>query len=116
MSTLLFIPAFFIGFPMVIGVWMTGLKLFNFLCARTSKQTAFVVTLCALAALLSLMSAPAWLLGWQGYALVAAVYVGFVAFGAPHLMRVMRFLSLELDSDPNNDVSLPEEESKKSKG
>lgn len=108
MNTLLFIPALLLGFPMVIGVWIAAMRFYTFLANRTKNQTAFVVTLCVMAAVLSLMTAPAWLIGWQGYAVVCAVYVVFVAVGAPHVFRVLRFLAIELDSDPNNDVPLPE--------
>lgn len=110
MSALLFIPAFFLGFPLVIGAWIAGVNIYNFTRKYSSSQTAFVTTLCLVAAALSLMTAPAWLLGWKGYAVVCAVYVAFVGIGAPHVLRTLRFLSIELDGNPDNDVPLPESE------
>jgi hypothetical protein len=112
MSSLLFIPALFLGFPMLIGVWLAGLDLYRFGCKYVASQTAFVVALCVVAAALSLMTAPIWLLGWQSYAVVCAVYVFFVGIGAPHVWRTLRFLSLELDGNPNDQVPLPGDEPK----
>ncbi len=115
MSTLLFIPAFLLGFPMIIGVWLAGLKVYKFIREHSSSQTAFVTALCIIAACLSLLTAPIWLLGWQGYAVVCAVYVAFVAVGAPHVFRTFRFLSLELDGNPEDQVPLPGDDSAKKK-
>ncbi len=110
MSTLLLIPAFILGFPMMIGVWLAAVQLFKLSTGYTSKKTAFIVTLCVMAAVLSLLTAPIWLLGWKAYAIVCAVYVVFVGVGAPHVYRTLRFLGLELDGDPTNDVPLPGDE------
>ena len=107
MNTLTFILAFFLGFPMMIGVWIAAVKLHKFVSGYANSQTSFIVTLCTIAAAMSLMTAPAWLIGLQGYAVVSVVYVVFVALGAPHLYRLGRFLSLELDADSGNDVPLP---------
>lgn len=107
MNALLFIVAFFLGFPLVIGVWLAGVKLFKLASNHMNDQSAFVLALCVIAGVLSLLTAPVWLLGWQGYAVVCAVYVAFVGYGAPHIFRVLRFLALELDANPNNDVPLP---------
>ncbi len=114
MGFLLFIPALLLGFPLVIGAWIAGTRIYNFIKKQTgNSQTAFVVTLCLMAAALSLMTAPVWLLGWQGYAVVSAVYITFVGIGAPHVLRVLRFLAIELDSDPDNDIPLPVETNEK---
>ena len=116
MSVLLFIPALLLGFPFVIGGWIAAMRVYNFTKKMVdSQQTAGVITLCLIAAVLSLMTAPAWILGWQGYAVVCAVYVTFVGIGAPHTLRVARFLSIELDSNPDNDVPLPEAKEEKKK-
>lgn len=107
MNTLLFIPALLLGFPFVLGGWIAASRVYTFLTSKFSGQTAFVVTLCLTAAALSLMTAPVWLIGWKGYALVCAVYVLFVGVGAPHIRRILKFLAIELDSNPDNDVPLP---------
>jgi hypothetical protein len=105
----LYVPlAVVLGFPMLIGAWLAGVRVFKFVAARSSKkQTAFVVTLCVMAAVLSLLSAPVWLVGYKGYLVSCAVYIAFVAVGAPHVYRTLEFLGLELDGDPDNDVPLP---------
>lgn len=107
MGALLYIPAFFLGFPLIIGAWLAGVKVFKFSRQYSSQQTAFVLTLCLMAAALSLMTAPVWLIGWKGYAVVCAVYVFFVGIGAPHVYRTFHFLSLELDGNPDDEVQLP---------
>jgi len=112
MNVLLFIPALLLGFPFVVGSWIAASRVYKFLTSKFSDQTSFVVTLCLAAAVLSLLTAPAWLIGWQGYAIVCAVYVIFVGVGAPHIRRLLKFLAIELDSDPTNDVPLPEDEVK----
>lgn len=109
MNILLFIPALLLGFPFCVGGWIAGSRLYSFLAARFSGQTAFVVTLCVMAAAMSLLTAPVWLIGWKGYAIVSAVYVLFVGVGAPHIRRLLKFLAIELDTDPTNDVPLPED-------
>lgn len=112
MNVLLFIPALLLGFPFCVGGWIAASRLYTFLAARFSGQTSFVTTLCVMAAALSLLTAPAWLIGWQGYAIVSAVYVLFVGIGAPHIRRLLKFLAIELDTDPTNDVPLPEDVAK----
>jgi hypothetical protein len=104
------IIAVFLSFPLLIGVWLAGVKLYKLSATYTNKETAFVIALCAIAGVLTLTTAPYWLLGWKGYAVVAAIYIAFVAYGAPHVYRVLRFLALELDGDPNDQVPLPGDE------
>jgi len=110
MNGLLFPLAFFLGFPLIIGVWLAAVKLFRALRTQFNGQTAFAVTLCAIAAALSLMTAPFWLIGAEGYIVVSVVYIGFVAYGAPHVYRVLRFLALELDGNAADQVKLPGDE------
>lgn len=113
MSSLLFIPAFLLGFPLIVGVWKAALQVFKFSSNYANRQTSFIVTLCLIGALLSLMTAPAWLLGWQGYAVVVGVYLVFLAIGGRSTLRVGDFLSRELDGDASNDVPLPGDKNEK---
>ncbi len=112
MNILLFVPAVILGFPLMMGAWLASVKLYKALATKFSKQTSFVVTLCLGAFVLSLLTAPAWLVGIQGYALCSLISIGFIAYGAPHLFRVMRFIELELDGNPDNDVPLPNDDNK----
>jgi hypothetical protein len=110
MNVLLFLPALALGFPLIIGVWLAAVKMFRAVRTQFNGQTAFAVTLCAIAAVLSLMTAPFWLIGVKGYLVVSVVYIGFVAYGSPHVYRVLRFLALELDGNPADQVQLPGDE------
>lgn len=112
MDFLLILAGIFLGFPFMVGAWTVGLKVYNFLNSKLGDKASFIVTLCLAAAVLSLMTAPVWLLGWKGYAVVSAVYVTMVGLGASHTYRVLEFLKLELDGDDSNDVPLPGEKKK----
>lgn len=107
MSSFLLLPiVLFLGLPFGIGAWIVSSHLYRFLKPRTKPATAFTVTLCIIAGVTSLLTAPAFVVGTVGYAIAAGVYIAFVAVGAPKLFRLGKFLSRELDGDKTNDVDL----------
>lgn len=116
MGILFALVGFLVSLPLTIGVWVTAVKLFKFVRERSSGQTAFIVTLCVLAAMVSLASAPAYLLGIKGFLLTTAIGVFFVGMGAKHTWRVFTFLKRELDTDPNNDVPIDNSSARKGDG
>ena len=63
-----------------------------------------------LAILASLMTAPYWVVGQNGWLLSVGAYVLFVALGVPKFSKLVRFLKLELDGDDSNDPKLPDDD------
>lgn len=107
MSSFLLLPVvLFLGLPFGLGAFIAATHLFRFLKTRTKTATAFTVTLCIIAGITSLLTAPAFVIGTTGYIIAAATYIVFVAIGAPKLFRLGKFLSRELDGDKTNDVDL----------
>lgn len=105
-SMLMFPVVILMGIPAGIGFLTVAVRLFHILSKNFKKETSFVVTLCAMAALLSAFSAPYWFIGRAGWLILTGLYVFFVAMGGRHTFRIIKFIHRELDDDPTNDVPM----------
>ncbi len=106
---LLTIPVILLSVPFFMGVWSASGKLLTFLQRQgCSPKTSFVITLCLNAVLLAVLAGPARILGLPGYLLAVAIFVTFIAIGAPHAWRLKEFLRRELNTDPTDDVEIKE--------
>lgn len=107
MSILILPLALVLGGPFMFGVLTTTTWLYFKLRKQFTSQTALTVVFVMLAILASLMTAPYWVVGQNGWLLSVGAYVLFVALGVPKFSKLVRFLKLELDGDDNNDPKLP---------
>ena len=108
MSAILLLPvALILGGPFMFGLALAGGMLYRFASRFMSKSSARIVMFCMLAAAAGIMTAPYWVLGTYGYLATVAVYVLFVGIGVPKFSKLIRFLKLELDGDPSDDVDVP---------
>lgn len=115
MSILILPLALVLGGPFMFGVLTTSTWLYFKLRKRATSQTALTVVFVMLAILASIMTAPYWVVGQNGWLLSVGAYVLFVALGVPKFTKLMRFLKLELDGDDSNDPQLPGDDAKSAK-
>lgn len=106
-SILLFPLALVLGGPFMFGVLTTFTWIYFKLRKHASAQTTLIVVFCLLAVLASVMTAPYWVIGTNGFIASVAAYVLFVGMGVPKFSKLVRFLKLELDGDDSNDPKLP---------
>jgi len=105
--SLLLLPLVVVLFvPASIGLLRVGMQIHHFMKSRTKPSTAFITTLCVLAAFLCLFTAPHWILGSTGWLVATGAYVALVAAGGTKTFRIVQFLQRELDNDKSNDVDL----------
>lgn len=110
MSILILPLAIVLGGPFMFGILTTSTWLYWKLrkTAGSTSQTALIVVFVLLAIVASLMTAPYWVVGQNGWLMSVGAYVLFVALGVPKFSKLMRFLKLEFDGDDSNDPKLPE--------
>lgn len=114
-SVLLFPLAIVLGGPFMFGVLTTFTWIYFKLRKHATAQTTLIVVFCLLAVLASLMTAPYWIVGTNGFFASVATYVLFVGMGVPKFAKLIRFLKLELDGDDSNDPQLPGDDVKSTK-
>ncbi len=108
MSILILPLALVLGGPFMFGILTTMTWLYFKLRKRqVASQTALTAVFVVLAIVASLMTAPYWVVGQNGWLLSVGAYVLFVAMGVPKFSKLVRFLKLELDGDDSNDPKLP---------